>query len=138
MFVTQFIICKGLATWLAQPSPEKAVPESLNLWNEGDKEFTPCQKAMYKLLAVQALRSDRIPAAALQFVAAVLGEDFLRESEKEPNMAQVVETQIEPTSPILMCSVPGYDASSRVDDLAAELSKQVFIYIIRSESALKI
>ena len=46
---------------------------------------------MYKLLAVQALRSDRIPAAALQFVAAVLGEDFLRESEKEPNMAQVME-----------------------------------------------
>ena len=31
----------------------------------------------------------RIPAAALQFVAAVLGEDFLRDSEKEPNMAQV-------------------------------------------------
>ena len=48
----------GLATWLAQPSPEKGVPDSLKLWEE-EKEFTPCQKAMYKLLAVQALRSDR-------------------------------------------------------------------------------
>merc|ERR1719427_2521204 len=114
----------GLATWLSQPSPEKGIPDSLHLWEE-EHEFTACGRAMYKLLAVQALRSDRIPAAALEFVAAVLGEDFLRETEKEPNMAHVVETQIEPTSPILMCSVPGYDASSRVDDLAAELDKQV-------------
>jgi len=114
----------GLATWLSQPSPEKGIPDSLHLWEE-EHEFTACGRAMYKLLAVQALRSDRIPAAALEFVAAVLGEDFLRETEKEPNMAHVVENQIEPTSPILMCSVPGYDASSRVDDLAAELGKQV-------------
>ena len=28
-------------------------------------------------------------------------------------------------TPVLMCSVPGYDASSRVDDLAAEMSKQI-------------
>ena len=44
-----------------------------------------------------------------------------------------METQIEPTTPILMCSVPGYDASSRVDDLAAELGKQVILYIFESE-----
>merc|ERR1719347_1335820 len=40
-------------------------------------------------------------------------------------MTQVVETQIEASTPILMCSVPGYDASSRVDDLAAEMNKPV-------------
>jgi len=40
-------------------------------------------------------------------------------------MANVVETQIEANTPILMCSVPGYDASSRVDDLAAEMNKPV-------------
>ena len=33
-------------------------------------------------------------------------------------MANVVENQIESNTPILMCSVPGNDASSRVDDLA--------------------
>lgn len=27
--------------------------------------------------------------------------------------------------PVLMCSVPGFDASARVDDLAAELGKQM-------------
>ena len=40
-------------------------------------------------------------------------------------MANVVENQIESNTPILMCSVPGNDASSRVDDLAAEMNKPV-------------
>ena len=31
--------------------------------------------------------------------------------------------QVKSSIPILMCSVPGYDASSRVDDLSAELNK---------------
>lgn len=33
--------------------------------------------------------------------------------------------QIKANTPVLMCSVPGYDASSRVDDLAAEMGKQI-------------
>ena len=49
----------------------------------------------------------------------------LKVAEREPDMANVIETQIEPSSPVLFCSVPGYDASSRVDDLAAELGKQL-------------
>jgi len=80
---------------------------------------------MFKLLLVQALRSDRLPAAANEFVAACLGQDFVKNAEREPDMANVVETQIEANTPILMCSVPGYDASSRVDDLAAEMNKPV-------------
>ena len=32
--------------------------------------------------------------------------------------------QIRGNTPILMCSVPGYDASGRVDDLAAELGSR--------------
>lgn len=33
--------------------------------------------------------------------------------------------QIKSNTPVLMCSVPGYDASGRVDDLAAELGKSI-------------
>lgn len=36
-----------------------------------------------------------------------------------------VETEITAGVPVLLCSVPGFDASSRVDDLAAEKSKQI-------------
>ena len=33
--------------------------------------------------------------------------------------------QVKSQTPVLMCSVPGYDASSRVDDLAAEVGQQI-------------
>merc|ERR1711970_253925 len=114
----------ALATWLAQTNPEQDIPSSLEMWSS-DTPLTNCQQAMYKLLLIQALRSDRLPAAAHEFVAACLGQDFVKEAEREPDMAQVVETQIEASTPILMCSVPGYDASSKVDDLAAEMNKPV-------------
>ena len=99
------------------------VPSSLRLWEEDEKAFTPCQRAMHAMLAVQALRADRLPAAAMEFVATTLGRDFVRAAEGEVDLGMVVETQIQPATPILMCSVPGYDASSRVDDLATELGK---------------
>ena len=40
-------------------------------------------------------------------------------------MANVVKRQMESTTPILVCSVPGYVASSRVDDLATEMNKLI-------------
>merc|ERR1712038_1275238 len=115
----------AIVSWLALPQPEAEVPSSLRLWEEDEKAFTPCQRAMHAMLAVQALRADRLPAAAMEFVATTLGRDFVRAAEGEVDLGMVVETQIQPATPILMCSVPGYDASSRVDDLAAELGKSV-------------
>merc|ERR1712106_804039 len=89
----------GLATWLAQSNPEQDIPTSLEMWSS-DTPITACQQSMYKLLLIQALRSDRLPAASNEFVAACLGQDFVKEAEKEPDMANVVETQIESTTPI--------------------------------------
>jgi dynein heavy chain 1 len=80
---------------------------------------------MHALLAVQALRSDRLPAAAMEFVAVCLGREFVRRAEGEVDLGMGVETQVQPATPVIMCSVPGYDASSRVDDLAPELNKPV-------------
>lgn len=33
--------------------------------------------------------------------------------------------KVKPSTPVLMCSVPGYDASGLVRDLAAEQNKQI-------------
>ena len=117
----------ALATWLAQSNPEQDIPTSLDLW-ASDVPLTQCQQSMYRLLLIQALRSDRLPAASNEFVAACLGQDFVKAAEREPDMADVVENQIDSNTPILMCSVPGYDASSRVDDLAAEMNKPCDIH----------
>lgn len=46
-------------------------------------------------------------------------------AEKEFDFSHVVEKQLNCSTPALLCSVPGFDASGRVDDLAAELNKQI-------------
>lgn len=102
--------------WLQQSTPEQNVPrlwENVSLSSIGD--------AMYQLLAIQTFRPDRVIAAATQFVSVVLGDDFMPTAEKELNLAERWETELRANVPVLLCSVPGYDASGRVDDLAVEL-----------------
>jgi dynein heavy chain 1 len=107
--------------WLQQSSPEQCVPR---LWLE-ERQLSPIGTSMYQLLVIQVFRPDRVIAAAQLFVAAVLGDNFMPNAEKELDLAECVEKEIRSNVPALLCSVPGFDASSRVDDLAAELNKQI-------------
>jgi dynein heavy chain 1 len=77
------------------------------------------------MLVVQAFRPDCLLAAGRLFVAACLGPAFMGQAEQELNMGEVVDQEIKASTPILMCSVPGFDVSGRVEDLAAEMSKQM-------------
>lgn len=110
-----------LGAWLQQSSPEQCVPQ---LWDES-KALTPIVSSIHQLLLIQAFRPDRVIAAAHKVVDAVLGVDFMPNAEKELDLAAVVEKQLNCNTPALLCSVPGFDASGRVDDLAAELNKQI-------------
>ena len=49
------------------------------------------------------------------------------------NQANIVDNELKSGTPILMCSVPGFDASGRVDDLAAELGRGMTSIAIGSE-----
>ncbi|XP_022824429.1 dynein heavy chain, cytoplasmic isoform X2 [Spodoptera litura] len=110
-----------LAAWLSQAAPEQCVP---TLW-DGDAAAPPAPHtlAMYRLLLIQAFRPDRVIAAATQLVTAVLGAGYMAKAETELDLASITETQLNATTPALLCSVPGYDASGRVDDMATELNK---------------
>lgn len=107
--------------WLQQGTPEQNVPR---LWTE-EKALSPIGTAMYQLLLIQSFRADRVIAAAQLFVGTVLGESFMPSAEKELDFATVVDKELQAGIPALLCSVPGFDASSRVDDLAAEFNKQI-------------
>lgn len=107
--------------WLQQGTPEQCVPQ---LWEE-ERQLSPIGSAMYQLLVIQAFRPDRVIAAAQLFVTSVLGEDFMPAAERELDLAASVETELRANVPALLCSVPGFDASGRVDDLAAELGKPI-------------
>ena len=77
------------------------------------------------MLLIQVFRPDRLQASAHQFVNSVFGANFMQSAEQELNLADVVENEIKSNTPILMCAAPGFDASGRVDDLAAELNRQI-------------
>jgi dynein heavy chain 1, cytosolic len=77
------------------------------------------------MLVTQVFRQDRLQAAAQQFVLSVFGSTFMQSAEQELNLADIVENEIKSNTPILMCAAPGFDASARVEDLGAELNKQI-------------
>ncbi|XP_076178666.1 dynein heavy chain, cytoplasmic isoform X5 [Ptiloglossa arizonensis] len=108
-------------SWLQSPTPETCVPK---LWDE-EKPLTPTGTAMHQLLIIQAFRPDRVIAAASLVVTCALGESFMAAAEAELDFASVVENELKAAVPALLCSVPGFDASGRVDDLAAESGKQI-------------
>ena len=75
------------------------------------------QHAFHTLLLVKHLRPDRLLPAVVLFVQIVFGVDFLHQNA-EPNLQQLMEQEIAPATPIALCSMPGYDAAFRVDQLA--------------------
>ncbi|KAG9509180.1 Dynein heavy chain, cytoplasmic, partial [Fragariocoptes setiger] len=106
--------------WLNHLAPETCVPTSL--WASPPTPGKDIGKAFNELLLVKALRPDRLPAATSVFVRFVLGERFVRAADTEVKLAEVVEKEIRASTPVLMCSAPGYDASGRVDELAVDTS----------------
>ena len=107
--------------WLQQASPEKCVPR---LWNE-EKPLNPIVIAAYQLLLIQTFRPDRVISSAQQFVSIVMNTQFMEKAEIELDFKSCVEHELASNVPALLCSVSGYDASYRVDNLAVQLNKHI-------------
>uniref|UniRef100_A0A8C7FEC4 Cytoplasmic dynein 1 heavy chain 1 n=1 Tax=Oncorhynchus kisutch TaxID=8019 RepID=A0A8C7FEC4_ONCKI len=107
--------------WIESNSPELSVPY---LWTE-EKQSTSIGQAVHQLLLIQAFRPDRMLAMAHIFVSKVLGDTFMAIIEQPLDLGNIVESEVKPSTPVLMCSVPGYDASGLVRDLAAEENKHI-------------
>jgi dynein heavy chain 1, cytosolic len=124
----QIMSNKDFVKWLESDNPELNVP---SLWTQ----TTPLGDigiVMKKLLIIKAFRPDKFISMSEIFVTSVFDEEFLQQAENLLDFANIVENEIKATTPILMCSVPGYDASGRVEDLAAEKGKQIVSIAIGS------
>ena len=110
-----------LKQWLEHSTPEMCVPV---LW-ETDKPVSVINQAMLRLLLIQAVRPDRVMAAGHQLVDTIMGDAFVPAGEREVELGVMVETEVKASTPVLLCSAPGFDASGRVDDLATELNRQI-------------
>lgn len=115
-----------LKTWISEISPmhldqfcseelaENFVPK---VWDEGTHEL---DKSLRSLLLVKIFRLDRFVPAAEKFVAAVFGKKML---EVNGDLQKTV-FQVLPTTPVALCSSPGFDASYKVDNLVSLMKTQ--------------
>jgi len=108
-------------TWLNGVSPENDIPEC---W-KAETKLSPIGITVHQLLVIQAFRPDKLLAMASKVVAGILGTEFTHHAEQELDLASVIEKEVKASTPVLLCSVPGYDASGRVDDLATQQNKQI-------------
>ncbi|TIC37063.1 hypothetical protein E3Q09_01001 [Wallemia mellicola] len=72
-----------------------------------------------ELLIIKCLRPDRLVQATSHFVNAVFNTDLTDLTTY--NFQNLVQKEVGPQTPVALCSVPGYDASYRVDNLVSGL-----------------
>jgi len=77
------------------------------------------QDVFRRALIVKCLRPDRVLPSLRLFIDKIFGSQML--SSKDLQLNKLVTDEIKSNTPVSFCSVPGLDASSRVDALAQEL-----------------
>ncbi|KAF2861004.1 hypothetical protein K470DRAFT_257348 [Piedraia hortae CBS 480.64] len=101
---------EDLEGFIAAEDAENHVP-SLGDVNANDA-------ALKGLLLIKMLRIDRLIPSTEKFITTVFGSSFLAVSDDALSRAA---SHSSPTSPIALCSTPGFDASYKVDSLVARM-----------------
>lgn len=99
------------AAFASSPRAEECVPRC---WSETDT--SPVREAFRELLVVQAARPDRLVAQAERVVLSVLGAGLLHKDE--PDLGDLIAKEVDANTPVLLCALPGYDASHYIERLA--------------------
>ncbi|KAI0828245.1 dynein heavy chain [Trametes gibbosa] len=88
--------------------PETSVPQS---WDPS----TPAVEAVRNMSVIKCLRPDRVLQSTAGFVKTVFQTDLGAISAYE--LGAIIADEIQPATPLALVSVPGYDASYRVENL---------------------
>lgn len=103
---------KVWGAFMADDEAERNIPWP---WAEADNIVT----AARRLVLVKLFRPDRMVQALANFANQAFGCDLAQLSDYD--FAAVVKEQVKATNPLALASVPGYDASYRVDNLCRSL-----------------
>ncbi|KAF8602688.1 dynein heavy chain [Ceratobasidium sp. AG-I] len=95
--------------FLNADAPEKSIPSP---WSEA---ISPAVKAVRDILLIKCFRPDRLLQATAVFAALVFGTDLAAHSAYD--LGAVVNDEVQPSTPLALVSVAGYDASYRVENL---------------------
>jgi len=80
-----------------------------------DKFIADVIRATRSLLIIKCFRPDRLLQATAAFVKVVFSKDLSEESSYD--LSSIVANEVEPSTPLSLVSVTGYDASYRVENL---------------------
>ena len=75
------------------------------------------------LLIIKELRPECLISVLEEFVQRTFGESFFE--GETIKLRDLVENESKPDSPLLLCSMPGYDPSAQIDLLAREMKKHL-------------
>ncbi|KAI8810266.1 dynein heavy chain [Cladochytrium replicatum] len=127
-------IAENQSQWKAfveHSEPETVVPKC---WTSAVNESAVIT-AFRNLIIIRCTRPDRLGAAGALFVEAVFGPGFVSASEHP--IKSIVYDEVDCTTPLAFCSIPGYDASYRVENFASEAGSRLISVAMGSAEGFK-
>lgn len=107
---------KAWQTFLASNNPESCLPQWYGAEVEGFSEH------LLRLLAIKCMRPDRIDQGMIALTSAIFGRDIM--SEAVYDLKSIVVNEVKSSTPVTLCSVPGFDASYKVEALVKAVGAQ--------------
>jgi len=111
--------------------PESHFPEG---WSKDAPSES--NQNLQETLILKALRPDRVIFTCVRLVDSILGKGFVELPGFD--LGAVIEKDSKSTAPIMMVSVPGFDPSGKVNDLAQTMGKQLTSAAMGSEEGFAI
>ncbi|ODQ54001.1 hypothetical protein SAICODRAFT_70683 [Saitoella complicata NRRL Y-17804] len=111
------LIAEHKDEWQAFLTHEQGEKEVPKVWSESQGES---DDLLHKLLLVRIFRPDRVVPATEQFVNAVFNTELANYTQYD--LKNIVSKEVDASIPIALCSIPGYDASSKVEAVISQVN----------------
>ena len=125
--------------FLNDPQAENSIPiEFLNKEREKikDEKDQKIFDELTKSIILLIFRPDRMMTKIYSFLKEIFNEEFV--TIPELDLVKVVQEESNCKSPILFCSAPGFDASTKIESLARQLNKKFLSIAIGSNEGFEL
>ncbi|KAG5519734.1 hypothetical protein PMAC_000007 [Pneumocystis sp. 'macacae'] len=110
-------IDKNLTTFNSFLTTEKAEDNVPILWEYCEEELN---NKVRQLLLIKIFRMDRLIPAIEKFINSIFNEDIF--SQISYDIKPIIENEATSQIPIILCSVPGYDVSYKIENFVNQAS----------------
>jgi dynein heavy chain 1 len=121
------------------PMAENSIPDEFlnkykeNISNEKDLKIFD---SICKSILLLVFRPDRMMSCIQTFLKDVFDEEFVNIPELD--LVKVIKDETNCKTPILFCSAPGFDASTKIESLARQLNKKFLSIAIGSSEGFEL